>query len=99
MPSTALSRAFRRAYRRARSEMSLAITRSLKRAACIAWMPHPVPRSKLVPTGRCSMSPLSVVDAPPTPSTYRSGSGPPVASSPGSDAIHQFPVPRRSVKA
>ena len=47
-----LSSALSRARSRARSEMSVATTVRACRAACIAWMPHPVPRSRTLPTGR-----------------------------------------------
>ncbi len=72
MPSTPFSSALSRANPRARSEMSVATTRRAQRRACRAWMPHPVPRSSTESTGSGSCSPLSVTDAPPTPSTWSS---------------------------
>ena len=83
----------------ARSEMSVATTRSAKRDACIAWMPQPVPRSSTLPAGVGSISPASVIEAPPTPSTCCSPSAPPIASSPRSERIHHSPLPRASVNA
>ena len=43
-----LSATLSRARASARSEMSVATTRSANRDACMAWMPHPVPRSSTV---------------------------------------------------
>ena len=78
--------------------MSVATTESARRRACRAWMPHPVPRSSTRPVSPGNCRPLSVTDAPPTPSTWSGRSGPRVASSPRSLAIHQAPAPRESTK-
>ena len=98
-PSMPFSSTFRRARRSARSEMSVATIRSAKRDACIAWIPHPVPRSSTVRAGVGTMRPASVSDAPPTPSTCCSPSAWPSATSPRSDRIHQCPSPRASENA
>ena len=71
--SIPLSSALSAASWSARSEMSVPTTREAWRAACSAWMPHPVPRSSTERAAVGIMSPLSVVDAPPTPSTCSSG--------------------------
>lgn len=54
---------------RARGLRSVAVTRVACRAACSAWIPEPVPRSRAAETGVRTVIPASVVDAPPTPRT------------------------------
>ena len=49
--SIPFSSALSAASSRARAEMSVATTRSAWREACMAWMPHPVPRSSARSTG------------------------------------------------
>ena len=55
--------------------MSVATTEFARRRACRAWMPHPVPRSSTRPVALGNCRPLSVTDAPPTPSTWSGRSG------------------------
>lgn len=54
---------------RARGLRSVAVTRVASTEACSAWIPEPVPRSRASPTGPRTVSPASVVEAPPTPRT------------------------------
>ncbi len=96
IPSTSFSSALSRVNRSARSDTSVATTCAMSRRARSDWMPHPAPRSRPRPTGVDSCSPARVSDAPPTPSTWSSGSAPPSAASSRSLAIHHWPEPRSS---
>ncbi len=92
-----LSAALNRVKARARSSTSVATTTRVCRAACSAWIPHPVPRSSTRSTGRRIVSWARVRDAPPIPSTCPAGrTAPPRATSDGSEAIHQSNAPRSS---
>ncbi len=53
----------------ARGLRSVAVTRVACCAACSAWMPEPVPRSRAAATGVRTVMPARVVEAPPTPRT------------------------------
>ena len=67
---TPASAALNRANASARREMSVPTTRRECRDACSAWIPHPVPRSSTCSRGSRTVTCASVVDAPPTPSTW-----------------------------
>ncbi len=58
-------------------------------------MPQPVPMSRAVRARRVSCRRARVWEAPPTPSTWSSGSGPSRAASSRSLAIHHSTSPRR----
>ena len=69
MFSTPFSLALNAAKLSARGLRSVATTRSLWRAARIAWMPDPVPTSSADATGRRTVKCESVSEGPCTPAT------------------------------